>query len=195
MPRNAGIGRKGQKHKKRDHAALVAEADASEQPTIVALEAAVASVEAAARVAAGDEAGVRNWLDDLLKQVERQVQIDEDLADLEREQRDIFVAAAVACAEAVKRRTLRQYPTDVERSRMQPFYNALQANLREWSQSYPADKCDKCARHLAHCVCRDPCSKCGQLKWRRAWRFYCVYPANDMCACEKISNFGMRLFG
>ena len=162
MPRNAGIGRTGKKHKKRDHAALVNDAPASEQPRVAALEAAVAASEVAARVAEGDEAGVRSWLDDVLKQLERQLQIDEDLADLEREKRDSVIAAAVACVEAIKRRTLRQYPTDAERSRMRPFYNALQANLCVWSQSYPADKCDKCAMHLAHCVCRDACSKCGQ---------------------------------
>ena len=74
MPRNAGIGRTGKKHKKRDHAALVAENDASEQPTNVALEAAVASVEAAVRVAQGDDAAVREWLDGVLEQVERQVE-------------------------------------------------------------------------------------------------------------------------
>ena len=158
------------------------DASASEQPRIVALEAAVAAAEVAARVAEGDDAGVRSWLDDVLKQVERQVQIDEDQAELEREQHDVYVAAAVACAEAIKRRTLRQYPTDAEYSRMRPFDNALRANLREWRKSYPADKCDKCASHLAYCVCRAPCSNCGQLKWRRAWRLYCVYPANDMCA-------------
>ena len=59
---------------------------------------------------------------------------------------------------------------------MRPFKHALQANLRVWTESYPADKCDKCAMHLAHCRCRDACSKCGQEKWRRAWRLYCIYP-------------------
>ena len=173
MPRATG-SRTGTKHLKRKKPLPAAEESASQQPRLVALEAAMASVEAAARVAEGDDAGVRSWLDDVLKQVERQVQFDEDQADLEREQRDIYVAAAVACVEAIKRRTLRQYPTDAERSRMRPFYHALQENLRVWSQSYPADKCDKCARHLAHCVCRDACTKCGQVKWRRAWRLYCI---------------------
>ena len=98
MPRNAGIGRTGKKHKKRDRATLVNDASASEKPRVVALEAAVAAAEVAARVAEGDEAGVRSWLDAVLKQVERQVQIDEDQAELEREQHDIYVAAAVACA-------------------------------------------------------------------------------------------------
>ena len=132
---------------------MVNDAAASEQPRIAALEAAVAAAEVAARVAEGDEAGVRSWLDDVLKQVERQVQIDEDQAKLEREQHDVHVAAAVACAEAIKRRTVRQYPTDAERSLMRPFYHALEDNLRVWRQSYPADKCDKCVRHLAGPLC------------------------------------------
>ena len=188
MPRNAGIGRTGRKHKKRDHATLVNDASASEQPRIVALEAAVAAAEVAARVAEGDQAGVRSWLDDVLKQVERQVQIDEDQAELEREKRDSYVAAAVACVEAIKHRTVRHRPTDAEYSRMRPFYHALEANLRVWSQSYPADKCDKCARHLAHRVCRDSCSKCGQVKWRRAWRLYCVFSTPRMI-CAPVRKF------
>ena len=92
------------------------------------------------------------------------MEIDKDRAELEREEHNIYMAAAVACVEAIKRRTVRQYPTDAERSLMRPFYHALKDNLRVWSQSYLADKCDKCARHLAHCVCRDACSKCGASK-------------------------------
>ena len=55
----------------------------------------------------------------VLKQVERQVQIDEDQAKLEREQHDVHVAAAVACAEAIKRRTLRQDIEDVTAAQSQ----------------------------------------------------------------------------
>ena len=194
MPRSAGIGRTGTKHK-RARSERAAEDSHKQGPRLVALEAAVAAAATAVRVAQGDDAAVREWLDGVLKQVERQVEIDEFQAELEREKRDSYVAAAVACVEAIKHRTVRHRPTDAEYSRMRPFYHALEANLRVWSQSYPADKCDKCARHLAFCVCREACSKCGQVKWRRAWRLYCVYPANDMCTCEKISNFGMRLLG
>ena len=51
---------------------MVNDAAASEQPRIAALEAAVAAAEVAARVAEGDDAGVRSWLAGVLKQVERQ---------------------------------------------------------------------------------------------------------------------------
>ena len=111
MPRCSGA-RTGQKLKKRKLTAPTTEVSASESPVLAALEAAVASAQVAAQVAAGDDGAVRTWLDDLLEQVERQVQFDEDQAELEREQRDSFVAAAVACVEAIKRRTLRQYLSD-----------------------------------------------------------------------------------
>ena len=189
MLRNSG-SRTGQKHLKRKDQPPADDDGASEQPRLAALKAAVTAAEAAVRVAEGDDAGVRSWLNDLLQQVERQVQIDEDQAEEEREQRDeqrdVYMAAAVACVEAIKRRTVRQSPTDAERARMQPFKSALVANLRAWSQSYPADKCDKCEKHLAWCLCRGPCSKCGQRAWRRAWRLYCVYPAN---VCQQQSRF------
>ena len=71
MPRATGA-RTGQKHKKRKLAAPAAEGYASSQPRLAAISTAMAAAEAAVRVAEGDDAGVRSWLDDLLRQVERQ---------------------------------------------------------------------------------------------------------------------------
>ena len=125
-----------------------------------------------------------------------QGEIDEDRAEIEHDRHDRFVGVAVACVEAVKHRTFKQYPSLSERSILRPFLNALQANREEWSLEYPVDKCDKCLQHhIAYCHCRVPCSKCGQNVPRRAWQVCFFYPANDMCACEKISNFAGRLCG
>ena len=74
------------------------------------------------RVAQGDDAAVREWLDGVLKQVERQVEIDEDRAEFERAKHERFIAVGVACVEAVKRRTFTQYPSPSERSMLsEPF--------------------------------------------------------------------------
>ena len=189
MPRNAGIGRTGKKHKKRKLAAPAAEDGASEAPRLAALEAAVAAAQVAAQVAAGDDSAVRTWLDNVLEQVEKQVADDEDRAERERDRHDRFIGVGVACVEAIKRRTFKQYPSPSERSMLHPFQNALQVNQREWVLTYPDDWCDKCGFHVAHCWCRASCGKCGQNVPRRAWQVCSVYPMNNMCRCEKISNF------
>ena len=194
MPRCSGA-RTGQKLKKRKLTAPTTEVSASESPVLAALEAAVASAQVAAQVAAGDDGAVRTWLDDLLEQVEKQVADDEDRAELERDRHDRFVSVGVACVESIKRRTFKQYPTPSERSILRPFLNALQVNREEWWLEYPADKCDKCLKHIAYCQCRAPCSKCGQNVPRRAWQVCSIYPMNDMCRCEKISNFAARMCG
>ena len=194
MPRSAGIGRTGTKHK-RARSERAAEDSHKQGPRLVALEAAVAAAATAVRVAQGDDAAVREWLDGVLKQVERQVEIDEDRAEFERAKHERFIAVGVACVEAVKRRTFKQYPSPSERSMLSPFLHALQVNREEWSFAYPSDKCDKCAFHLGWCHCRVSCGKCGQNVPRRAWQVCFFYPANDMCVCEKILNFAGRLCG
>ena len=194
MPRASGA-RTGLKHKKWKLTAPTSEVSASEPPVLAALKAAVASAQVAAQVAAGDDSAVGKWLDDLLEQVEKQVADDEDRAERERDKHDRFVGVGVACVEAVKRRTFKQYPNPSERSILRPFLKALQVNRVEWSREYPADKCDKCLVHIAYCQCRVPCSKCGQNVPRRAWQVCSVYPMNDMCRCEKISNFAARMCG
>ena len=110
MPRNAGIGRTGKKHKKRKLAAPAAEDGASEAPRLAALEAAVAAAQVAAQVAAGDDSAVRTWLDNVLEQVEKQVADDEDRAERERDRHDRFIGVGVACVEAIKRRTSNNTP-------------------------------------------------------------------------------------
>ena len=194
MPRAAG-SRTGRKHLKRKKQLLAAEEKASQQPRLAALEDAVAAARVAFAVAAGDKGAVSAWLDDVLKQVERQVEIDEDRAEFERAKHERFIAVGVACVEAVKRRTFKQYPSPSERSMLSPFLHALQVNREEWSFAYPSDKCDKCAFHLGWCHCRVSCGKCGQNVPRRAWQVCFFYPANDMCVCEKILNFAGRLCG
>ena len=194
MPRASGA-RTGQKHKKPKLTAPAAEDSARETPRLAALEAAVAAAKVAAQVAQGDDDAVRQWLDSVLEQVKTQVEIDEDRAEIERDRHDRFVGVAVACVEAVKRRTFQQYPSSSERSILRPFLNALHVNRVEWSLEYPADKCDKCLIHIAYCQCRVSCSKCGQNVPRRAWQVCSIYPMNDMCRCEKISNFAGRVFG
>ena len=87
MPRCSGA-RTGQKLKKRKLTAPTAEVSASEPPVLAALEAAVASAQVAAQVAAGDDGAVGKWLDDLLEQVEKQVADDEDRAERERDRHD-----------------------------------------------------------------------------------------------------------
>ena len=70
---------------------------------------------------------VSGSINSVLEQVKTQVEIDEDRAEIERDRHDRFVGVAVACVEAVKRRTSKQYPSPslFERSILRPFLNAL----------------------------------------------------------------------
>ena len=74
----ASAGQAQTKHK-RACSERAAEDSHKQGSRLVALEAAVAAAATAVRVAQGDDAAVREWLDGVLKQVERQVEIDEFL--------------------------------------------------------------------------------------------------------------------
>ena len=136
---------------------------------------------------------VRQWLDDLLYQVE-------DKVDFECRMHEQYHGAALACAEAIKRRTFgRQLAWnqggEAQWLLVRRFFDALRSAKREWADAYPGEKCSLCNRHIAWCECRAPCCKCGVRVPRRAWKVCEIFPENDMCACEKILNFGMRQFG
>ena len=101
MPRNSGC-RTGQKDKKRKRVKFAAEDGAKQTPRLEALEAAAAAPEAAAIHTTVNDCThaetVRQWLDDLLYQVE-------DKVDFECRMHEQYHGAALACAEAIKRRT------------------------------------------------------------------------------------------
>ena len=187
MPRSSGIGRTGNKHK-RVRFASADEDEATQERRLAAVQAAAAAADAAATVAAGDDDAVREWLESVLQKVELQADAGELADELQRRRRNKFIGAGVACVEAVKSRTFEAPLSLRQRTILEPFIDAYEHNKMEWQFMYPADQCDKCGCHLALCKCRMPCSKCGQIKPRRAWRLLECYPFHDMCACEKNSN-------
>ena len=156
---------------------------------MAALEAAAAATTVAAQVAAGDNGAVRKWLDGVLEQVVMQARIDEAKAERELRSREMHRATVVACAESLKKRVR---PFGQERCadfrRQRPFFDALSQNVREWESAYPGDLCLECARHLARCECRTPCSKCGHDVPRRVWCVSYFNPQRDLCQCEKFDN-------
>ena len=194
MPRSSGIGRTGNKHK-RVKFASADEDEAKQERRLAAVQAAAAAAEVAATVAAGDDDAVREWLESVLRKVELQADADELADELERKRHKRFIGVGIACVEAVKSRIYEQCMSLRQWTILEPFLDAWEENKTDWKFMYPADQCDMCGYHLAFCRCRVPCSKCGQIKPRRAWQLLECYPVHDMCACEKNSNFGMRLFG
>ena len=115
---------------------------------------------------------VRQWLDDLLYQVE-------DKVDFECRMHEQYHGAALACAEAIKRRTFgRQLAWnqggEAQWLLVRRFFDALRSAKREWADAYPGEKCSLCNRHIAWCECRAPCCKCGVRVPRRAWKVWCV---------------------
>ena len=187
MPRSSGIGRTGNKHK-RVKFASADEDEATQERRLAAVQAAAAAADVAATVAAGDDDAVREWLESVLQKVELQASSDELEDELERRRHNRFIGAGIACVEAVKRRTFQACEIGRQRTILEPFYDAYEQNKMDWQFMYPADQCDKCGCHLALCKCRMPCSKCGQIKPRRAWQLLEFEPFHDMCACEKNSN-------
>ena len=131
---------------------------------------------------------VRKWLDGVLEQVELQARIDEAKAERELRDHEMHVATVLACAEAVKKRVRPFGPErDADFRRQRSFYDALDQNVREWETAYK-DLCRDCERHLARCLCRAPCSKCGHNVPKRAWRVSFFYPERDLCLCEKFGS-------
>ena len=101
MPRASG-SRTGKKHKRSREQVAADAGDAEAARRIATLKAAAAAADAALAQSQPQNAPVddvvREWLDDLLYQVE-------DVVDNECRMHEQYQGAALACAEAVKRRT------------------------------------------------------------------------------------------
>ena len=187
MPRCSGA-RTGQKQKRAREAraqenAPVQTARLAEQPTQGAAEV-PASVSPA-------------WLDDdllayravadVVDEMVQQLEVQEQCEHRTRVWHDSHIAAAIACAEACKRRAVRR--NEKHALCEGAFREAYGQALREWKAAYPEDMCDACERHLAVCWCSVPCSKCGTRVPAREWRLNVGGLANPrLCSCEKISN-------
>ena len=197
MPRCSGA-RTGQKQKR------ARKARAKENASVQDVE--QLDEEPALEVAATSEPATPAWLDDDFQEqravadvVEQMVEQLEDEESRKRRARvwhDSHVAAAVACAEACKRRALGARTEEEQHALWEgAFREAHSLALREWKAAYPEERCHACRSHLAYCMCLTLCSKCGTRIPARAWRLNVGgLPNVHLCSCEKISNLLSLVF-
>ena len=191
MPRNAGIGRTGKKHKRKKEEPAAASADVRQEPRIAAMQAAVAAADAAlaqsVRMNEPVENAVREWVAEAIDDV---VRWEEQDARWKRVKHDRYAATAIACHDAYLRKYFAASAAE-KQSVASGAYRAAYAMAQEnWQWAYPDDICHECEEHLSKCDCRNQCGKCGESRFARAWRFG-DGPKPFVCRCEKLNNLSI----